>query len=136
MTNPEPAEHFTAEEQQQMRMDTLIGSLLLTGVLASLALTIVGLIWEFVRSGHVMLNYQISGMNLFQFADTTVRQGLAGRFQPAWWINAGLIVLMLTPFVRVLTSVAYFAVAVRNGKYTVFTLFVLAVLTWSLFLRA
>jgi len=42
---------------------------------------------------------------------------------------------MLTPFVRVLTSVFYFAFVERNWKYTLFTGFVLGLLTYSLFLR-
>jgi uncharacterized membrane protein len=47
----------------------------------------------------------------------------------------GIGVLMLTPFVRVLASVFYFAFVEHNWKYTLFTAFVLSVLTYSLFLR-
>jgi uncharacterized membrane protein len=42
---------------------------------------------------------------------------------------------MFTPYVRVLASLFYFAVVARNWKYTLFTGFVLTVLTYSLFLR-
>ncbi|MGZ3606158.1 MAG: DUF1634 domain-containing protein, partial [Thermodesulfobacteriota bacterium] len=55
--------------------------------------------------------------------------------RPRVMINMGIAVLMLTPFVRVLASVFYFAFAERNWKYTLFTGFVLGVLTYSLFLR-
>jgi uncharacterized membrane protein len=41
---------------------------------------------------------------------------------------------MLTPYIRVLASLLYFAFVERNRKYTVFTGFVFAVLTYSLFL--
>jgi hypothetical protein len=37
--------------------------------------------------------------------------------------------------VRVLASMLYFLLAARNWKYTVFTAFVLTILTYSLFLR-
>lgn len=40
---------------------------------------------------------------------------------------------MLTPFFRVLASVAYFLVVLKNWKYTVFTLFVLLVLPAACF---
>ena len=43
--------------------------------------------------------------------------------------------LLLTPYVRVLASMLYFALVERNLKYSVFTAFVLLVLTYSLFLR-
>jgi Kef-type K+ transport system membrane component KefB len=46
-----------------------------------------------------------------------------------------LPILMLTPFFRVAASVFYFMIALKNWKYTLFTGFVLAVLTYSLFLR-
>jgi uncharacterized membrane protein len=42
---------------------------------------------------------------------------------------------MLTPYLRVVASVVYFMAGLRNWKYAVFTGFVLAVLTYSLFLR-
>ena len=42
---------------------------------------------------------------------------------------------MLTPYVRVLVSILYFAFSERNWKYALFTGFVFSVLTFSLFLR-
>jgi uncharacterized membrane protein len=42
---------------------------------------------------------------------------------------------MFTPYLRVAASAVYFALVERNLKYTLFTLFVFAVLTYSLFLR-
>ena len=55
--------------------------------------------------------------------------------RPRVMVNMGMAVLMLTPFVRVLASVFYFALVERNWKYTLFTGFVLGVLTYTLFLR-
>jgi uncharacterized membrane protein len=50
-------------------------------------------------------------------------------------VNIGIAVLMITLFLRVLVSMVYFFFVLRNWKYTLFTLFVLLVLTRSLFLR-
>lgn len=59
----------------------------------------------------------------------------SGALRPRVLINFGLAVLLLTPYVRVAASMLYVAVAERNWKYTAFTGFVFAVLTYSLFLR-
>jgi uncharacterized membrane protein len=74
-------------------------------------------------------------MNLFQFVVSEVHLAAIGQIRPRLLINMGIVVLMLTPFFRVLASVVYFLVVLKNWKYTVFTLFVLLVLTGSLFLR-
>lgn len=64
-----------------------------------------------------------------------IRQVAADAVRPRLLINLGIAALMLTPYVRVLASMLYFAFIERNGKYTLFTGFVFAVLTYSLFLR-
>ncbi len=122
--------------QQEHVMELLIGYLLLAGVLASVTLLIVGLVWQKIISGHFTLNYLISGMNLFQFVTADFRTLLGGAsFGPRIFVNLGIAALLLTPFIRVVASVFFFALAERNWKYTLFTLFVASVLTYSLFLR-
>jgi uncharacterized membrane protein len=125
----------SAEEWRQLEMDVLVGYILLGGVLLSMALIIGGLSWKFIQSGGVRLEYELAGMNLFQFAVSEIHLAALGQIRPRLLINMGIVVLMLTPFFRVLASVVYFLVVLRNWKYTVFTLFVLLVLTGSLFLR-
>jgi uncharacterized membrane protein len=44
-------------------------------------------------------------------------------------------VLILAPYMRVLVSVLYLTSGARNWKYTLINGFVLAVLTYGLFLR-
>ncbi len=117
-------------------MDIAVGTLLLAGVLLSLGLIAGGLLWTAARTGRLWLDYPLAGMNLFQFAVATARQAWSGQIGPAWLVSAGLIVLMLTPFLRVVASMLYFLAVLKNAKYTLFTLFVLLVLTWSLFLRS
>jgi uncharacterized membrane protein len=116
-------------------MEGLIGYILLIGVLLSLLLIMVGVAWNWISSGQLGLEYSIKGMNLFGFLTRDVGEVIHGMFRPRLFTNLGIAVLMLTPYVRVLASVVYFAFAARNWKYTLFTSFVLAVLTYSLFLR-
>ena len=125
----------SAEEWRQLEMDVLVGCILLGGVLLSMALIIAGLLWKFIQTGGVRLEYELAGMNLFQFVVSEIHLAVLGQVRPRLLINMGIVVLMLTPFFRVLASVVYFLVVLKNWKYTVFTLFVLLVLTGSLFLR-
>jgi uncharacterized membrane protein len=112
-------------------MEVLIGYLLLAGVLASSALLLIGLAWHWAATGRLGDEYAVAGMNVFQFVVADARQALAGDMRPRLLVSLGIAVLILTPYVRVLASMLYFAFVTRNWKYTLFT----AVLTYSLFLR-
>ena len=116
-------------------MEILIGYILLVGVLLSVALLVIGFLWRWERSGNLRFQHAIVGMNFFEFILASLRQMASQDLRPRVMINMGMAVLMLTPFVRVLASVFYFALVERNWKYTLFTCFVFGVLTYSLFLR-
>jgi uncharacterized membrane protein len=120
---------------QQERMDLLLGYVLLGGVVLSMALIVAGLIWRFLRVGHFSLDHKLSGMNLFEFLAEEIRTAASGQLRPRTLVDGGIAVLMLTPYVRVLASVFYFMMGLKNWKYTVFTGIVLGILTFSLFIR-
>ena len=120
---------------RQFEMDTLVGYILQDGVLLSLGLIAAGLVWVWLRTGRLALNYNIVGMNLFEFVAEEVHLAVHGAVRPRLLVNLGIAVLMLTPFIRVAASVVYFMGVLRNWKYTFFTAVVLTVLTYSLFLR-
>ncbi len=117
-------------------MELLVGYLLLTGVILSILLVLTGMTWEYVRSGSLHLNYLIAGMNFFQFLVDDVRAILTpALIGPRAFVNLGIAALLFTPYIRVVSSMLFFAVAEKNWKYTAFTAFVGLVLTYSLFLR-
>jgi uncharacterized membrane protein len=122
-------------ETRQAAMDELVGYILLGGVLLSMSLITAGLIWRYLDTRGVGLDYRIRGMNMAEFAIAELRLAFAGQLRPRLLINLGIVILMLTPFFRVAASMLYFLFALRNWKYTVFTAFVLGVLAYSLFLR-
>lgn len=124
-----------AGSAQQARMDLLIGYLLLGGVVLSLALIAAGLVWRWIRTGKPSLDYQLIGTDVFQLAVHEIRLATHGAVRPRLLDTSGIVVLMLTPYLRVVASVAYFLFVVRNWKYAIFTSIVLTVLTYSLFLR-
>ena len=126
----------SSSQRQESRLEVVIGYLLLVGVIASSAMLLSGMLWDKLATGHVRLNYLISGMNFFKFLFSDVHALLSGsHFGPHLLVNFGIALLLLTPYMRVLASVAFFALVERNAKYTLFTLFVATVLTFSLFLR-
>jgi uncharacterized membrane protein len=116
-------------------IDVLIGYVLLLGVILSVILVLAGLAWAWIRTGHLGVQYTISRTNLFQFVVADLGQLWAGALRPRLLTSLGIAVLMLTPYVRVLASLLFFALVEHNWKYVLFTGFVLAVLTYTLFLR-
>jgi uncharacterized membrane protein len=134
MTQPStrPHQHLPAVP---FDIEGLVGYILLGGVLCSVALLVIGLLWHWLTTGHLHLTYTITGMNFFQFVLTDLGQVASGHLGPRLCVNLGLAVLLLTPYMRIVASMLYFAVVEHNGKYTVFTGFVLSVLTYSLFFR-
>jgi uncharacterized membrane protein len=115
-------------------LDLIVGYLLLGGVLTSMILITSGVVWHRVVTGELGLDYHVAGTTVFRFVVGDVHDLLAGSLRPRLFVNLGIAVLMLTPYARVLASMVYFA-ADRNWKYTIFTAFVLSILTYSLFLQ-
>ena len=136
-----PSKHATTNDRPRMEtgtgidMETLVGYILLGGVLLSSVLMMAGLAWHWVATGYLGLDYTIAGMNFFEFVLADVHQVASGAARPRLLVSLGMAVLMLTPYVRVLVSILYFAFVEHNWKYTFFTGFVFSVLTYSLFLR-
>lgn len=134
MSNSQNNQSTTTQAQETL-MDAVVGYVLLTGVLLSALLVVAGLAWHWINTGQLGVEYSLAKMNLFEFLVAEARNVLSGEVRPRLLISLGISVLLLTPYVRVLTSLAFFATVERNVKYSVFTGFVLAVLTYSLFLR-
>lgn len=119
----------------EKELDGLVSTVLLGGVLLSVALIVAGAVWEFLKTGQLVPAYKLGGSNLLVFLGSDVGNSFAGHFRPRLLVNLGIAALMLTPWVRVLISVLFFGLAQKNWKYTAFTAFVLTVLTWSLAMR-
>jgi uncharacterized membrane protein len=114
-------------------MESVVGYILLGGVSLSVMLIIGGLAWHWAATGQLQFEYLIDGMDLAQFISSDFQQLIAGPIHPRYLINLGIAVLILTPYVRILASVLYFASVARNWKYALFTAAVFGALTYSLF---
>jgi uncharacterized membrane protein len=125
----------TRSKAHQAKMDALIGYVLLGGTVLSVVLIVAGLVWHWIQVGRLGIEYTIPKMNLFEFIIEEFREVLGGQFRPRLLVSLGIAALLLTPYLRVLASLLFFALVEHNWKYSAFTGFVLAVLTYSLFLR-
>ena len=114
-------------------VEGVVGYTLMGGVLASLALITVGLAWHWVVRGTLQFDYTLPGTNVADFLRADVEQTALASARPRLLVNWGIAVLLLTPYVRVLASMIFFAVVDRDWKYTVFTAIVLGTLTYSIF---
>jgi len=117
------------------RMDTVVGTLLLGGVLTSLALIVAGLVWRRLSASHPVLDQTLAGHDVVELIGADFRALGQGAVRPRLLISLGIVALLLTPYLRVLASMLFFAFVEHNWKYTAFTAFVLIVLTYSLVLR-
>lgn len=113
------------------RTQSIIGSLLRTGVFASAAIVIIGACLLLTRTAHSNATY-----NRFQGEPSELRtlsgiaRGTTGG-EPAAIIQFGLLLLIATPIARVVFSAAAFAVE-RDWMYVLITLIVLTILLYSL----
>jgi uncharacterized membrane protein len=118
----------------ESRLESIISYLLIIGVVASMVLEITGMIFFYADFHSLQVSHDptvyIHGNNFFIFMANQV-SGLNTGSLPLRLMTLGIVVLILTPYIRAITSVIYFA-WVKNTKYVFITLFVLTVLTASL----
>jgi uncharacterized membrane protein len=118
----------------ESRLETAISWLLITGVMVSLVLEITGIVMYYHAYHQVGISQDpsvfIQGKNFFTFIYDRLRSG-QGSSAAARIMTAGIVILILTPYIRVIVSVYYFS-REKNFKYVLITLFVLIVLTVTL----
>jgi uncharacterized membrane protein len=124
-------------EDTESKLETIISILLIAGVITSVTLEAVGIGLYFGVYGNVAVSnspvVHISGENFFAF----VAEKFGNLFvseNALLFMTLGIIVLILTPYIRALASCIYFGWE-KNAKYVAITLFVLVVLTLSLALH-
>ncbi len=115
-------------------LETTISYLLIVGVITSLLLEIMGIIVFYNSYRQLGVSQDpslfIRGHDFFSFILNQFRGGHT-ESRAVRLMTSGIVILMLTPYLRVIVSVVYFAWE-KNAKYVAITLFVLIVLTISL----
>ena len=120
------------------KLDLLISYILIVGVIASVLIETTGILGYYHAHGDLNIAFKpefaLKGTDFFAYAAQTIQALFIGKWTPVSVLAFGLVLLMITPYVRVLASVVYFGLA-RNVKYLSITLFVLVILTASLVLH-
>ena len=126
------------QKSDEEHLDLIISYILILRVLASLVLETIGIISYYSLYGTMTIilqpNSALSGTNFFSYAGNVIHQTLVGVWTPFEILGLGIILLMITPYIRVVASVIYFSIT-KNTKYIFITLFVLTILTASLLLH-
>ncbi len=121
----------------ETKLEVIVGYLLLIGVVSSVVLEAIGIALFYGTYGNTQVSqnqaFFITGENFFAFMIEQT-QHLLGSQNALLFMTLGLIILLLTPYIRAITSVIYFGWE-RNRKFVAITLFVLTVLTVSLALH-
>ncbi|MGA8904051.1 MAG: DUF1634 domain-containing protein [Candidatus Bathyarchaeia archaeon] len=119
-------------------LELAISYVLITGVLASVAVETFGIVSYYLSNGNVNILFEPSsammGTGFFSYTAKLAQQLSVGVLTPMQVLGLGIVLLMMTPYLRVVASVVYFGLA-KNLKYLFITLFVLIVLTASLLKR-
>lgn len=111
-------------------MEMWLGNLLRLGVVVAGMVVLLGGVLELLQHGRQTVNYSV-----FRAEPASLRtpvgiiQGL-GQLEPRYLIQFGLILLILTPILRVALSALLFA-RQRDGVFTLVTLVVLGVLLYG-----
>jgi uncharacterized membrane protein len=123
--------------EDKSKLENSISYLLISGVLLSLTLLITGMVLLWQKQGNVAISQDpavyVHGHDFFSFIYQEVTNGGLNGL-PLQLITLGVVVLLLTPYVRVILSTVYFA-RERNLKYVFITIIVLIILTISLTLH-
>ncbi len=118
-------------------LESIIGYALLICVIVALSLEVAGLVLYISTSNNTNIildqNLCIQEEHFFSYAVRTINS-MIRRPNYTNLMSLGLVVLMFTPYLRAVLSVAYFIV-VKNYKYTLITSFVLVVITVSLMIH-
>jgi uncharacterized membrane protein len=135
-------------ENKEEKLEIIISYILRIGLITSVVIISVGLLIYYISTGtsspHFSPKWQMIGSDFF----TYVRDLLLQIFRPSIVSNnnitlsnyyylsirlmaVGVIVLMITPLVRVIVSLIFFGLT-KDVKYIMITSFVLIVLTLSL----
>jgi uncharacterized membrane protein len=126
---PEPPRHYGPSDE---RVEGIIGNLLRIGVIASALIVLIGGVLYLFDDGR----QAAPDLRTFEPEPEKLRMPVliireAVRLRALSLIMLGLLLLIATPVVRVIFSIAAFALQ-RDYLYVLFTLLVLAVLMYSL----
>lgn len=110
-------------------MENLTGSLLRNGTLVSIGLILVSLGIGWNERAQGTLHLELKAENIPALILTDLQKMNLPGFWSQFLLHLGVSTLLLTPYLRVLASLVYFAGVDRSWKQVIFTGTVLIILT-------
>ena len=108
-----------------------IGWILRAGVAVSLVVESAGLLLNYLQTGSTSPpEWPAPGGNFFGFT-SSVLASISTQADPASIAGLGIAILVLTPYVRIIAAVVYYAVE-KDWTYAVITVTVLGIVTLGL----
>jgi uncharacterized membrane protein len=130
--------HRVANGDRIEKLESSISYILIVGVFLSFVLISIGLVSYYAPRGfssepHFTTKWQMHGSNFFAYIGNFISLRPTTHFASSGIeiMALGIVILVITPFMRVLASVVFFGLS-RNYKYLLITSFVLITLTVSL----
>ncbi|MEM3851650.1 MAG: DUF1634 domain-containing protein [Methanomassiliicoccales archaeon] len=123
------------ESRNQLDLEATLSYVLLYGVITSLIIIVSGVLLFLAQQKTLNIDELIHTASFAALTYTSFLALFHGHVTPFGLISLGIVVLMLTPYLRVVSSWVYFSAKEKNVKYFFITLWVLILLTVSLFLR-
>ena len=121
--------------QPEEKLEKVIGYILMLGVAISLIVESVGIFNYYLVNGNLEITFQpdlaLKGTNIFSYAGATILKFITGGWTDYSFLGLGVVLLLMTPYARVWTSVIYFSL-MKNVKYVLITGIVLVILTASM----
>lgn len=123
------------KREKGLDLEATLSYVLLYGVVASLIVTTIGVLYFFAEYRTLNISRLVHVANFAAFVSDSFTAAFSGHLTAYTIISVGVVILMLTPYIRVLSSWIYFLIKEKDVKYTLITLWVLVILTISLYLR-
>lgn len=122
-------------QEKDRKVETFLGSLLLTGVIISAIFVLIGGILYLFQHGTQVPKYAVFVDNMKDLKNFSATMKGVFAFKSLSIIHLGILILIATPVMRVAFSVAAFFYE-KDHLYIFFTLIVLAILLYSLFIQS
>lgn len=110
-------------------MENLVGAILTNGTILSMALVIGALVIRLAEKTSFDFGPNIKAKSIPTLILTDFHRLGSAESLPQVLIHLSIAVLMLTPYVRILTSLGYFVFIERSRKHAMFAGFVFIVMT-------
>ena len=110
-------------------MESLVSVILRRGMLLSIAFIVVALVVYGRKKGAIDFGDYIQARSIPHLLKNDLDRMKTYWFQPPVFIHFSIAALVLTPYVRVVVSMLYFAGVDRNWKHALLTAIALVILT-------